>query len=75
MKKMVIMIAMLAGSSLTFTSCMKDYTCTCTTTVGDASTTMTYDLPNQKQKDAETYCDRFEYDANMNMAGTTTCDL
>ena len=58
-----------------FTSCKKDYTCTCTTTVGTISNTKVYDLPNQRFNDATDACDRFESDANNGGVGTTNCHL
>lgn len=75
MKKIVVMIAILAGSSFAFTSCKKDYTCTCTTSIGSLSNTVTHDLPNQNLKDANEACDRFEDNANDNTPGTTNCHL
>lgn len=62
-------------AALSFSSCKKDYTCTCTTTVGSVSTTKTHDLSNQTIRDAEDACDRFEANANNGGIGTTNCHL
>lgn len=59
-----------------FSSCKKDYTCTCTTTVGNISTTNTYNLKDQRITDATEACDRFEDDLNrQNGPATTNCNL
>ena len=63
------------AASFAFTSCKKDYTCTCTTTALGVSVTDTHDLPNQTRKDANEACDRFEDNANTNGIGTTNCHL
>jgi len=60
---------------LAFGSCKKDYTCTCTTSVGSVSNTVTHDLPNQTHSDAKSACDHFQSDANNNGVGTTNCHL
>jgi hypothetical protein len=69
-------IFVMAGLSiLAFTSCKKDYSCTCTTTVGSVSTTKAYDLENQTHRDADDACERYERDANNGGIGTTNCHL
>lgn len=75
MKSVKMILGIAALSTLAFTSCKKDYTCTCTTTVGSVSTTKTHDLNNQNYKDANEACDRFENDANSGGIGTTNCHL
>ena len=71
--KLIGLFAVLA--TLAFTSCKKDHTCTCTTTVGGISSTRTYDLQNQTLRDAEDACERYETDANSGGIGTTSCHL
>ncbi len=71
-KLMIVVVAVL--STLSFTSCKKDYTCTCTTTVGSLSNTKTYDLRNQTLRDADDACERYESNANSGV-GTTSCHL
>lgn len=68
-------LAFVALLAMTFVSCKKDYTCTCTTTVLGVSATRSYDLPNQTKKDATDACDRYERDANNGGVGTTNCHL
>ncbi len=75
MKKTSLLIAAIAVSSVVFTSCKKDYSCTCTTTIGGLSSTSTHDLPKQTHKDADDACNRFENDANSSAPGTTNCHL
>lgn len=60
--------------AVSFTSCKKDYTCTCTS-VGSISSTKSYDLQNQNYADAQDACERFEADANNGGLGTTACHL
>ncbi len=68
--KIVLLFAVLG--TLSFASCKKDYTCTCTTTVGSASTTKTYDLQNQSLRDADDACERYE---GSTAISNTTCHL
>ncbi len=76
MKSVKMILGIAALSTLAFTSCKKDYTCTCTTSVGSVSNTVTHDLNNQSYKDANEACDRFENQANSGGSlGTTNCHL
>ncbi len=75
MKKTMLFVAALAVSSVFFTSCKKDYSCTCTTTVGPIANTKVHDLPNQTHADADKACDRLENDTNSSTPGTTNCHL
>jgi hypothetical protein len=68
-------VLFLLAVTLAFTSCKKDYTCTCTTTVLGVSASTTHDLPKQTKGDATEACDRFEKDANSSGIGTTNCHL
>ncbi len=72
--KLIGLFALVFSASLC-TSCKKDYSCTCTTTVGGLSTTKVYDLRNQRINDANQACDRYETDLNNGAPGTTTCHL
>jgi hypothetical protein len=75
MKKSILITLGIVFASMAVSSCKKDYTCTCTTTVLGVSATRTYDLPNQTRKDATEACDRYEDDANSGGVGTTNCHL
>lgn len=75
MKSVKFLGAFAIVASLAFTSCKKDYTCTCTTSVGSISNTKTYDLKNQNRVDANDACERYETDANNGGIGTTSCHL
>jgi len=75
MKLKFFSLSLFALSIVAFSSCKKDYTCTCTTSVGSVSNTTTHDLPNQHYSDAKSACDRFESDANSGGLGTTNCHL
>ena len=55
--KKIATIATLALFAVAFTSCKKDYTCTCKVTVnGQVVTEVTNDLGKQTKKDAEAAC-------------------
>ncbi|MBS1773693.1 MAG: hypothetical protein JST82_12615 [Bacteroidetes bacterium] len=69
------LIALLVINSLFFASCKRNFTCTCTTTVGGISNTRVYDLPNEYPHDANRACRNFETNANDNGVGTTNCHL
>jgi hypothetical protein len=75
MKRVTLIGMGLVLSTLFFTSCKKDYTCTCTTTIGGIAGTRVYDLPNQRPHDANEACERFESDLNSSNPGTTNCHL
>ncbi len=75
MKKIHLLAGLALIAGMSFTSCKKDYTCTCTTTVGGISSTKTHELNNQNLNDATEACDRFENDANSTGIGTTNCNL
>ncbi len=55
MKKTLILIAII-GAVVSMSSCKKDYTCECVSTVAGTSTTTTTVLEDQKKADAETAC-------------------
>jgi hypothetical protein len=75
MKRIQFIAGIILASSIAFTSCKKDYTCTCTKDIGGISSTTAHDLQNQNLKDATEACDRFETDANNGGIGTTNCHL
>ncbi|MDR3680376.1 MAG: hypothetical protein P4L41_10460 [Flavipsychrobacter sp.] len=74
MKTKIISAALLLGV-LSFASCKKDYTCTCTTVVGTASTTETHSISNATHNDAKNTCDNYQTQANNALPGGTTCHL
>lgn len=75
MRTITIYAFAIMASAIPFSSCKKDYTCTCTTTISGISTNKVYDLPNQRITDANEACERFESDANSTGPGTTNCHL
>lgn len=54
--KKIAPIAALALLAVSFTSCKKNYKCTCTYTVSGVSSSVSYDLGKQKKSDAESAC-------------------
>jgi len=72
--KTIVLIA-LAGISLTFTSCKKNYTCTCTTVVGTSSADETHSIDNATYTDAKNSCNNYQDQANNTLPGGTTCHL
>ncbi|PQJ13054.1 hypothetical protein CJD36_004740 [Flavipsychrobacter stenotrophus] len=74
MKTKLIMIAALIGV-MAFGSCKKDYTCTCTTVIGSASTTDAHQINDVTLPDAKNTCDNYETQANNSYPGGTTCHL
>ena len=74
--KKILIIAVIAFTGATmFSSCKKDYTCTCTTVVGGASTTEKHDVNNATYTDTKKTCNNYEDQANQNLPGGTTCHL
>ena len=69
----IIVSGLLLGS-IAFTSCKKDYVCTCTSSIGSVSNTVTYQLPDQKRSDAKDACERHENE-NSGGAVLTSCHL
>jgi hypothetical protein len=62
--------------SLACTSCKKNYTCTCTTVVGTASTTQTHSIDNSTHSNAQNTCNNYQTQANNSLPGSgTTCGL
>ena len=59
----------------TVTSCKKDYTCTCTTVVGAASTDIKHDIKSATYTDAKNSCNNYQDQANNSLPGGTTCHL
>ena len=58
-----------------FTSCKKNYTCTCTTVVGGASGNTAHSIDNATYIDATRSCKNYEDQANNSLPGGTTCHL
>ena len=58
--KKVFAICAVALFAVSFTSCKKDYTCTCTYDLVGTATTTPHELPNQSKSDAEDACAGFE---------------
>jgi hypothetical protein len=70
-----LLLSAFAFAVLSFASCKKDYTCTCTVTSGGSTTKGSTTIHDSK-KDAEEACDAG--DASYTSAGvtiTTACDL
>ncbi|MBK7130566.1 MAG: hypothetical protein IPM74_11865 [Crocinitomicaceae bacterium] len=72
MKKVALALVVVA-SAVVFTSCKKDYVCTCSGTVlgipySGADTT----LADMTKKDAESKCDSFEFSIGSD---SQTCEL
>jgi hypothetical protein len=74
MKKTIFIAIALIGT-VAFSSCKKDYTCTCTTVVGGASSTTTHDLGDETHSDAQRDCNNYQTQANNSLPGGTTCHL
>ncbi len=54
--KKLIPVAAVGLIALMFTSCKKDYKCTCTWNIAGTAGSYTWDLGKQKKKDAEAGC-------------------
>ncbi len=62
--KKIILFAAIALVGSTFTSCKKDYTCTCTVSAtGMATTKYTYPLTNTTKSDATSACSALQSSA------------
>lgn len=61
--KKIASIAVLALFALGFTSCKKDFTCTCKDSAGKE--TAKYTFPKVKKKDAKTGCDTWNNAAKI----------
>lgn len=75
MKRTKIITAIALLGLATFTSCKKNYTCTCTTVVGTASTVETHNVDNSTLLDAKNTCNNYQTQANNVLPGGTTCHL
>ncbi len=60
---------------VTFGSCKKNYTCTCTTVVAAGSADETHSIDNATYSDAKKSCNNYESQANSTLPGGTTCHL
>lgn len=58
-----------------FTSCKKNYTCTCTTVVGAGSVDVMHNINNASYNDAKNSCNNYQNQANNALPGGTTCHL
>lgn len=71
MKKLFPVVAVALIATM-FTSCKKEYTCTCTVTVGGMSTSSSASLGKLTKKDAEAACTA----RSTSVSGVTaTCSL
>ncbi len=75
MKTSRIITAIALLGLTTFTSCRKDYTCTCTTVVGAGSVDVKHEIDRSNYADAKMSCNNFEDQANSTLPGGTTCRL
>ena len=75
MKTTKIVMALALLSLGTFTSCKKNYTCTCDTVVGTTTTTETHSEDNMYPTDAKNACNNYQTQANNTLPGGTTCHL
>ena len=66
-------IALISAAS--FTSCKKDYTCTCTTVVGGVSADVKHDINDATYVDAKKSCKNYEDEGNNSLPGSTDCHL
>jgi hypothetical protein len=65
MKKVLLFVAVVAFA----TSCKKNYTCTCTTSVTGLASTTASSTAKMKKKDAETWCSTGN--SSSSIGGTT----
>ncbi len=72
-KTIIPALALLALAS--FTSCKKNYTCTCTTVVATVSDVQTHNIDNATYNDAKNQCNNYQTQANNSLPGGTTCHL
>jgi hypothetical protein len=71
--RLITVFALLAMAS--FTSCKKNYVCTCTTVVGPLSTDVKHDIDNATITQANSSCNNYEDEANKSLPGSTDCRL
>jgi|GEM_PF-515832 len=62
-------------SAVAFTSCRKNYNCTCTTVIGSVSTSQVHSIDKAGYVDARRECASYEEEGNASLPGTTTCRL
>jgi hypothetical protein len=74
MTKIIITAIALIGMA-SFTSCKKNYTCTCTTVVGGVSGNATHSIDDATYVDAKKSCNNYEDQANSTGVGGTTFHL
>ncbi len=70
--RIIIAVALLG---MTFTSCKKNYTCTCTTVVGAGSVDVTHSIDNATYTGAKRSCNNYQDEANKALPGGTSCRL
>ncbi len=75
MKKTRIVTALALLGFAAFTSCKKNYTCTCTTVIGTGSVNVTHSINNAYPGDAKKSCNNYQDQANNTLPGGTTCHL
>ena len=84
MKKLIPIVAVALFGALTFSSCKKNYTCTCAVHFDSSSvfhgsdTTFKADYGKQKKKDAQNACNKMQNDAKpyyQAAGGDINCSL
>ncbi|GAA4462103.1 hypothetical protein GCM10023093_08010 [Nemorincola caseinilytica] len=73
MKKLFPLMVVAVAASM-FTSCKKDYTCTCTITTGSTTVTQPYALGKQSKSDAKDACDKMSATYTTALS-TASCKL
>lgn len=56
----IIKTTLMIAITLLIVSCRKNRTCECSSNLGGASYSGTYDIPNSKKKDAQTICNNYK---------------
>jgi hypothetical protein len=76
MKKFAPILA-IAVLGVMFTSCKKDYTCSCSYNLAGTPLSQDYALGKQKKGDAKSACDTYQTNFNNNVAGaaSVSCSL
>jgi hypothetical protein len=75
MKATIIISGLALFAVATFTSCKKNYTCTCTTVVGSLSGDVKHDINNSSYTGAKKLCNEYQDQSNATYPGSTACRL
>lgn len=70
--KKLFPVAAVAVLAMMFTSCKKDYTCTCTSTVAGTTTTVSGKTGKMSKKDAKAACEKGNVSTSF---GSVTCKI